>query len=148
MSVEDHQAIFADPRTTAPGPAQIEGEWEGTLVFLTHPNVSLLNQANPVLFRLSFKAVGNQVEGRYRFGLLSGQMKVEFTQDFVRLVDFTTFHDEIRMIDQETLIGKWVSTEMSQLLLAGLSNYIEPGQNRLAFYYILKRVKAGAATGG
>lgn len=149
MSVEDHQTIFADPRTTTPGAAQLEGEWEGSLVFLTHPNVSLLNQANPVLFRLSFKTIaGNQVEGRYRFGLLSGAMQVEFTEPFVRLVDFTTFHDEIRMIDQDTLIGKWVSRELSPVLLAGLRNYVEPGADRLGFYYILKRAKAGVAVGG
>ncbi len=148
MSVEDHQAIFADPRTTVPGAAQLEGEWDGNLIFLAHPNVSLLNQANPVLFRLSFRAAGNQVEGRYRFGLLSGQMKVEFTEEFVRLVDFTAFHDEIRLIDPDTLIGKWVSPDMSPVLLAWLRNYVEPGANRLGFYYILKRAKAGAATGG
>jgi hypothetical protein len=32
--------------------------------------------------------------------------------------------------------------------LAGLRGYVEPGQNRRAFYYILKRAKAGAAVGG
>jgi len=146
--VEDHQAIFADPRTTVPGAAQLEGEWDGNLIFVAHPNVSLLNQANPVLFRLSFQTTGNQVEGRYRFGLLSGEMKVEFTEEFVRLVDFTAFHDEIRLIDPDTLIGKWVSPDMSPVLLAGLRNYVEPVANRLGFYYILKRAKAGAAMGG
>ncbi len=148
MSVEDHQLIFSDPRTSVPAVRQLEGEWDGNLVFLTHPNTSLLNQFNPAAFHLAFKAAGNQVEGRYRFGLLNGAMQVEFTPDFVRLVDFTEFHDEIRMIDQETLIGKWISPDLSPLLLAGLRNYVEPGSNRLAFYYLLKRAKAGAATGG
>ena len=147
MSVEDHHRIFADPRTTVPGAPQLEGAWEGNLVFLTHPNTSLLNQANPAVFRLGFKTVGGKVEGRYRFGLLSGGMKVEFTDEFVRLVDFTQFHDEIRLIDEETLIGKWVSPELSPLLLPGLRNYLEPGQDRVGFYYILKRAKAGAAVG-
>jgi hypothetical protein len=88
------------------------------------------------------------VEGRYRFGLLSGGMQVEFTEEFVRLVDFTEFHDEIRLIDPDTMIGKWVSPELNPVLLTAIRNYVEPGKNRLAFYYILKRAKAGAATGG
>jgi cholesterol oxidase len=148
MSVEDHHAIFADARTAVPQAAQLAGEWDGSLVFLASPNTSLLNQANPVAFHLSFKTVGSQVEGRYRFGLLRGGMKVEFTEDFVRLADFTSLHDEIRLIDDETLLGKWASRELSPLLLAGLRGYAEPGQNRLAFYYVLKRAKAGAAVGG
>jgi hypothetical protein len=72
---------------------------------------------------------------------------VDFTDEFVRLVDFTEFHDEIRMIDSETMIGKWASPDLGPLAVAGLRNYLEPGGDRLAFYYILKRAKAGAAAG-
>ena len=99
----------------------------------------LLNQLNPVAFHLTFKTAGGQVEGRYRFGLLSGEMKVEFTNDFVRLVDFTTFHDEIRLIDADTMIGKWVSIDLDPMLLQSLQDYIEPHSDRFAFYYILNR---------
>jgi hypothetical protein len=140
MSVEDHQLIFADPRTSVPRPAQLEGAWEGHLVFLTRPNLSLANRANPVAFRLQFKVRGSKVEGRYRFGLLIGAMKVEFTDEFVRLDDFTAFHDEIRFIDPETLIGKWVAPDVHPLLTRGLQDYLEPVGGRFAFYYILKRV--------
>ena len=139
MSVEDHNLIFADPRTMMPTAAQLEGQWNGSLVFLTHPNTSLLNQLNPVAFHLSFKTAGTQVEGRYKFGFLSGEMKVEFTDEFVRLIDFTSFHDEIRLIDGDTLIGKWVSMEINPLLLQGLQDYIDPFSDRFAFYYILNR---------
>lgn len=139
MSVEDHNLIFSDPQTRVPAAAQLEGEWDGSLVFLTHPNTSLLNQLNPVAFHLAFKTAGGQVEGRYRFGLLSGEMKVEFTSEFVRLIDFTTFHDEIRLIGADTLIGKWVSAEVTPSLLQGLQNYIEPRSDRFAFYYVLNR---------
>ncbi|MEX2262034.1 MAG: GMC family oxidoreductase [Bryobacteraceae bacterium] len=148
MSVEDHNLIFSDPRTSVPSAEQLQGEWDGHLVFLTRPNTSLLNQANPVSFRLSFNRAGSQVEGRYRLGLLSGGMEVQFTDEFVRLIDFTVFHDEIRLIDQDTLIGKWVSPELDPLLLRGLDNYLEPVGNRFGFYYILKRAQAGVATGG
>ncbi len=139
MSVEDHHRIFADPRVSAPTAAQLAGDWEGHLVFLTQPNISLLNQANPVVFRLQFRQAGRKMEGRYRLGLLRGEMDVQFTDEFVRLDDFTTFHDEIRAIDENTLIGKWVSPELSPILLAALEDYIEPGEDRFAFYYVLSR---------
>jgi len=63
----------------------------------------------------------------------------------VQLIDFTSFHDEIRIIDEETLVGKWVSPELNPDMLRGLSSYLEPQGDRFAFYYILKRAKARAA---
>ncbi len=139
MALEDHHRIFNDPRAGAPTAAQLEGNWEGNLVFLTQPNISLLNQANPVLFRLEFRPAGRKMEGRYRLGLLRGAMDVQFTDEFVRLDDFTTFHDEIRAIDDNMLIGKWVSPSLSPILVAALGDYIDPGEDRLGFYYVLSR---------
>jgi hypothetical protein len=152
MSVDDHNLLFllfSDPRTTVPEGAQLEGEWTGHVVFITRPSTSLLNQANPVAFHLSFRqAGGGKIEGRYRLGLLSGEMEVARTPEFIQLVDFTSFHDEIRMIDSETLIGKWVSPELNPDLLGGLGSYLEPRGDRFAFYYILKRAQRGASTVG
>ncbi|MGH9470003.1 MAG: GMC family oxidoreductase N-terminal domain-containing protein, partial [Terriglobia bacterium] len=145
MSVPDHQAIFYGDHVHAPAPAEIAGGWEGHVIFLTRPDTSLLNQVNPVAFRLNFKPTPSGVEGRYRFGLLSGPMKVQFTEEFVRLIDFTSFHDEIRIIDDRTMIGKWVSPSgqawlNNGLLRKALEGYLEPGQDRFAFYYLLTRV--------
>ena len=59
------------------------------------------------------------------------------------MFDFTRFHDEIRMIDAQTMIGKWVSTAapawLNPLLQKALAGYLEPGENRIAFYYLLTR---------
>jgi hypothetical protein len=147
MSIADHRQIFAHPRATAPGAQQIEGEWDGHLVFLNRPNTSLLNRANPVLFRLSFKRNGEQVEGKYRFGLLQGGMQVDFTDEFVRLTDFTPLHDEIRMTGSDTMVGKWVTPDLPQSMAGVLRDYLELDNGRLAFYYVLKRAQAGAAIG-
>jgi hypothetical protein len=141
MSVEDHHALFRHPAVTAPSAARVVGEWEGNLVFLTRPNVSLLNRANPVVFRLTFSRQGNKLEGRYRLGLLAGSMEPSLTDEFLRLDDFTVFHDEIRMIDENTMIGQWVSPDLPPALLYALEDYIEPDRNRFGFYYILKRVR-------
>jgi hypothetical protein len=109
---------------------QIDGDWEGHLIFLRQPNLSLLNQLNPVLFRLSFNAAGV----RCRLGDLSEQ--------------FGAFGHEVRMIDSDTVIGKWIFPEMSPLLLKALRNYGEPETNRLAVYYLARRARAGVAVVG
>ncbi|MGH9445479.1 MAG: GMC family oxidoreductase, partial [Terriglobia bacterium] len=144
MSVPDHQAIFYGDHVHVPSPAELAGQWEGSLIFLSRPDTSLLNQLNPVLFRLTFTAAPQGVQGRYRFGLLSGTMQVEFTDEFVELRDFTSFHDEIRMVDPTTMIGKWVSPPDSgwlnnSIVRRALKSYLEPGKDRMAFYYLLSR---------
>jgi len=136
MSVEDHHVIFSDPRAGVPAGAQLEGEWEGSLIFLAQPNLSLLNQVNPVLFRLALKNVGGQVEARCRLGVMS---------DFVRVADPAAFGHDTRLIDQETMIGRWVMSDLSPLELGGLRDYAEPYSDRLVLYYVLKRTRAGAA---
>ena len=143
MSVEDHQAIFRHPRVRPPAAGEVIGTWRGHLVFLTRPNVSLLNRANPVLFELSFARRRNKLEGRYRLGVLAGSMEPSFTGEFLRLDDFTVFHDEIRLIDEDTMIGKWVSPELPPGLLRTIEDYLEPDGDRFGFYYVLTR-KAGA----
>jgi hypothetical protein len=91
MSVDDHRLVFSDPRTTVPTATQLQGTWNGSLIFLPRPNSSLLNQANPVLFSFSFKVDGSQLEARYRFGFVTGEMNVSWTDDSVRLTSSSMF---------------------------------------------------------
>jgi hypothetical protein len=142
MSVEDHQLLFADPRTKVPSGAQLlGGAWNGNLIFVEHPNSTILNQLNPVVFQLTFAGQGTQLQARYKFGLISTGAQVTLTPEFVRLSDFTAFQGEIRMIDNDTLIGKWVASDLVSSLLDPLRNYLETGSNQVTFYYILTRVK-------
>jgi hypothetical protein len=107
-----------------------------------------LNQFNPVAFRLRFVPTSVGVEARYRFGLIGGQKAVEFTDEFVRLIDASRFQDEIRIIDPDTMIGQWGDTASGTLALQtaalqqALRGYLAPGQNRFAFYYLLTRVRS------
>jgi cholesterol oxidase len=148
MSVPDHQAIFYGEHVQVPSAAEIAGTWEGHLIFLTRPDVSLLNQFNPVAFRLRFVPTSAGVEARYRFGLIGGQKVVEFTDEFVRLIDTSRFQDEIRIIDPDTMIGQWSETTSGALALQtaplqqALRGYLAAGQDRFAFYYLLTRVRS------
>jgi cholesterol oxidase len=139
MSVKDHQLIFSDPRARSPHPDEVTGEWSGHLVLLPHPNAGLLNQVNPVLFRLTFEREGETVRVRYRFGLVSGSLGVQFSDDYLKLTHPTAFQDEIRLIADDMLIGRSASPELNPLLLRGLQDYLDPRGERFLFYYILTR---------
>ena len=141
MSVEDHQLLFKDPRTRVPTAAQLTGQWTGNLIFVQHPNSTILNQLNPVVFQLVFATQGIQLQARYKFGLISTGTQIEMTPEYVRLGDLTAFQGEIRMIDNDTLIGKWVASDLLSTLADPLRNFVEPGSNQLTFYYVLTRVK-------
>jgi hypothetical protein len=43
------------------------------------------------------------------------------------------------MIDQGTLIGKWVSPELDPPLLDALRSCLEPAANGFVFYFVLTR---------
>jgi hypothetical protein len=88
---------------------------------------------------LNFATQGTSLEARYKFGLLRSDSQVAMTPEFVRLSDFTSFRDEIRIIDKDTLIGKWVASDLLPSLADPLRNYVEPGSNQSAFYYVLTR---------
>jgi hypothetical protein len=70
---------------------------------------------------------------------LSGSLGVQFSEDYVKLRHASSFRDEIRMIGDDMLIGKWASPELNPLLLRGLQDYLEPGGDRFVFYYVLTR---------
>jgi hypothetical protein len=88
-----------------------------------------------------FTAQGTQLQARYKFGLISTGTQVEMTPEFAQLSDFSVFQGEIRMIDTDTLIGKWATADLLSTLADPLRNFVEPGSNQLTFYYILTRVK-------
>ena len=140
MSVEDHRLVFADPRCRVPSAAELEGRWEGHLIFLTRPSVSLLNQANPALFRLRFTPAGTGGEARCQFEFNPGRGAVESTPEAVRLFDSSAFEGEMRMTGSDMLIGKWTGPEFHPLLMRGLEDYLEPEGKRSAFHYVLKRM--------
>lgn len=140
MSIPDHHAIFSDPRVRIPAPGDLAGDWRGNLVFVAHPNSSLLNQLTPAPFRVTFEATAAGTVARYRFGLLTKGTKLELSDEFTHASDIAGLRDEIRIIDRDTVIGKWPTPELHPLLLRGLEDYLEPGGNRFVYYYVLSRV--------
>jgi hypothetical protein len=140
MSVEDHRLAFADPRCRVPSAAELEGHWEGNLILLRRPSVSLLNQANPMLFRLRFIQAGAEGEARCQFEFYPGRGGVETTPEGVRLFDSSALEGEMRMSGNDMLIGRWTGPEFHPLLMRELESYLEPDGNHFVFHYVLQRV--------
>jgi hypothetical protein len=84
------------------------------------------------------------VEALYQVaGLFEGLVVPTFLQDHFQLNDFTPFHDEIRKVDDDLLIGKYVTTlppAVSSLIgNSSLGLFHAEADGRFGFYYILTR---------
>ena len=135
MSAPDHQAIFAGDRARVPAANELAGNWNGHVIFLTRPDLSLLNQVNPVAFNLKFIPTSEGVECRFRFGWVQAHgaagedvliarataagggseamrtatldAAVQFTRESSRHLEPAELEAELRIIDDKTILGKW-----------------------------------------
>jgi len=141
MRVQDHQALFE--QAAVPTKKELAGVWRMDVI-------SNANQAGGVAY-LSFEVKPDgRLESRYQLmGLMEGLVMPSFTRDHFQLNDFTPFHDEIRKVSGDLMVGKWI-TDLppgTPALLGASSLGIfhgEPGQ-RFGFYYTLTRTGAQAA---
>ena len=78
-------------------------------------------------------------------GLMEGLVTPTFLKDHFQLNDFTTFHDEIRKVTADFLVGKYV-TQLPAAISPLLSNsslglfHTETG-GQFGFYYMLTRAE-------
>ncbi len=130
MTMEDHRLLFADARAVPPGADQLAGDWQGHLLLLDHPRLSLMNQANPALFRVAFERNGPKLEARYRFGI---------GNDWSAGIARTVSEEDLRRLDDQTLIGAWRLPDEAVNLLGALQDCVEPGPEGLVFRFVLTR---------
>ena len=129
MSVDDHRLLFARPDLAAPAPDQTHGDWDGHLILLEHPATSLMTTPRTAVFRL------NSAERRFRVGF-DTEGTVSWSDDL------PAGTSDMRMLNADTLIGKWSAPTLPQALLGALRGYVEPYAGEVVFYYLLKRMKA------
>ncbi len=175
MSVLDHKAIFEDSRARIPAASEIAGTWNGYLIFLTRPDLSLLNQLDPVAFNVKFVPTSQGVECRFRFGRVQARMAageeitiaaaaaarggtetvrtsapreaaMQFSRESSRHVGLGQVGREIRLVDANTLIGKWTAPETSPWLnISGLKEalkgYLHRREGEATFCFVLKKVE-------
>lgn len=139
MTVDDHEALFG--AGILPQAADLDGVWRMDVI-------SNANQAGGIAY-LQFR---NQPDGRFvaryqLMGLMEGLVTPTFLKDHFQLNDFTPFHDEIRKVDDDFLVGKYV-TQLPAVISPLVSNssiglfHSEDG-GKFGFYYTLTRM-AGA----
>ncbi|MBL8230560.1 MAG: GMC family oxidoreductase [Bryobacterales bacterium] len=143
MKVDDHRALWDSESVTIPTKEQLAGVWRMDVI-------SNANQAGGIA-RLTFDLKPDgRLESRYQLaGLIEGLVLPSFTANHFQLTDFTGFHDEIRRVDADTMIGKWVMElppEASALPAFGSLGIFHqeapaPGDRRprFGFYYLLSR---------
>jgi hypothetical protein len=116
------------------------GIWEGQLV-------SDSRWSDPVFrFKYYFDKDKKTLKNDYVFGnVLAGTAMVNDKEDHVEMQDSTggIFHDEIRQVNHNTLIGKYYSER--NYLLSWLPEgpsflHVDPARQRVYLPYILKRV--------
>ncbi len=138
MTVTDHQALFAGG--TVPSKQDLNGVWRMDVV----SNNNHLGSAAYLQFDL--KPDGLLVAHYQLMGLLEGLVVPSFVQDHFQLNDFTPFHDEIRKVDGNFMVGRYLTGTLPGVaaLFQGRDLGIlhnPPGSQDFGFYYTL--TKAG-----
>ena len=141
MTVADHDALYA--AGTVPTKETLNGAWRMDMV----SNNNHLASAAYLGFEL--KPDGRLASHYQLMGLIEGLVLPSFTQDHFQLNDFTPFHDEIRQVDSDFMVGRYITGIVPDLstIWNGADLGIlhsKPGTREFGFYYTLTRAEAGA----
>ncbi|HYW48669.1 MAG TPA: GMC family oxidoreductase [Bryobacteraceae bacterium] len=136
MTVADHAALYA--KGAAPTAADLDGVWR-------MDTISNANEAAGVAYlQFSNNPDGTFVARYQLMGLMEGLVAPSFLKDHFQLNDFTPFHDEIRKVTADFLVGKYV-TQLPAGMAPLVSNssfglFHADAGGQFGFYYILTRV--------
>lgn len=135
MTQDDFKAIFAN-KSRKPDVNEVLGKWEGR--FVSDSTVS------PVMFKFRYRMDQGALKCDYNFGgILPGTSSTKFSQNMMEMFDFTgnLFHDEIRMVGNDFMVGRYSSKDSPVLkLLKGVPGFIMAEGDVLSLPYTLRRV--------
>ena len=140
MNPEDHRELF-NKYGRSPDVNKIMGVWEGRMI----SSASL----TPPLFRLQYKTdQSGKVTCEWNFvRIFKGGSAIELTPEELLMFDFTNFHDEIRMIRDDVMVGKYVLTgsklfDVVRDSSLGLVQFETASEGtRPVIYYYLSKIK-------
>jgi hypothetical protein len=102
MTEDDHQTIYQE-YAKAPSGSEVIGRWDGKLV--SDSSLTPVTQE----FNYTEDSAG-KLQMEYTFGgLLRGISKVVLTEEQMNMYDFTNWHDEVKTIRSDFMVGKWCS---------------------------------------
>ena len=136
MTADDHAALFA--AGAAPTAAQLDGVWR-------MDTISNANKAGGIAYLQFSNLPDGRFEARYELmGLMEGLVVPSFLKDHFQLNDFTPFHDEIRRVSDDFLVGKYMAPLPPALAsLVGnqsLGLFHAEAAGQFGFYYTLTRM--------
>ena len=135
MTEKDHQTIY-EKHSFVPSPDQVIGTWSGRLV--SDSSLTPLIQ----VFTYTRDNLG-KLQMEYTFGgLLRGISKVVLTSEELKMYDYTNWHDEVKMVSDNFMVGKWCSPWTSIPLKFGpsfLSVETSSEGSRFCLRFTLKR---------
>lgn len=101
MTMADHAALYASG--AAPTVTELEGVWRMDVI-------SNANHAAGIAYLQFVTKPDGTFEARYDLlGLFEGLVIPSFLKDHFQLNDFSVFHDEIRVVSPDFLVGKYVT---------------------------------------
>jgi cholesterol oxidase len=139
MTIADHRTIW--DKSSVPTKDQLNGVWEMRMV-------SNANNTGVVAYLKFDHKPDGRLEARYQFlGLIEGLSESAFGQDHFRMDDFTQFHDEIRFVNNDLMVGKYFTDAQPESLplfgpdsLGVFQRERDANDNaRFGFYYWLRR---------
>ena len=137
MTEEDHQTIYQD-YSRGPTINEVIGRWDGKLV--SDGSLTPVTQE----FNYTKDNVG-KLQMQYTFGgLLRGISRVVLTPEQMNMYDFTNWHDEVKIVKDDFMVGKWCSPWTQIPLTFGPSFLsIENGSegSRFSLRFLLNRKK-------
>ncbi len=133
MTVADHADLYAT--AAVPSAQDLDGVWRMDVI-------SNANQAGGIAYLQFQNLPDGRFVARYQLmGLMEGLLTPALLKDHFQLNDFTTFHDEIRKVSGDLLIGKYM-TALPPAISGLVSNsslglfHTEAG-GQFGFYYLL-----------
>lgn len=134
LAPADHAALWEEG--TVPEPDALRGRW----------NVRLVSNAglSAPHFEFEFETTEHGVDGQYEvLDTAEGDVRLDFDEEQMEMFDFSNWHDEIRQVTEEFMIGKYCQNER-QLLPSpgdGSLGHIHaedtPTADRLCLYYVM-----------
>ena len=139
MTVDDHAALYAAAPVPAPG--ELDGVWR-------MDTISNANHAGGIAYLQFSRKPDGRLTARFELmGLMEGLVTPVFLRDHFELDDFTIFHDEIRGVTSDFMVGKYLTT-LPGVVAPLVSNsslglfHSEEG-GKFGFYYTLTRATTG-----
>lgn len=136
LSPADHAMIWAGG--TVPEQEAIAGSWDVQLV----SNGGL----SAPMFEFEFEKTEHGIDGKYEvLDTAGGDVRLDYTEDQLEMFDFSNWHDEIRQVTEDFMVGKYCQTETQFLpapadgSLGHIHAETENGDERLCLYYAINK---------